>query len=228
MTSTADMAASVMSMHWLDTHQSLILAIGIGIIVVALLLLMRAIVRILRQGRRAMFGAHPVMGPPEFVNSSDGGLVLVVSFANASVDPAVDFRARVRTDGASIAAPTQQITLFGFGAAPEASRVRMTFDWPVGTLEAQVTISWHWTDGAGEWDDRWSGQLRVPLPELPPAPETIPTSGIDLEDFGRPDDPLFGKEAAEEPTAAREPRIDPLSQIRGGTAKTPKPSESGE
>jgi len=164
---------------------------------------MVALTKVLRQGRRAMFGAHPVIGPPEFGTSTDGGLVLIVPFANAAAAPAYRFSARVKADRAHAGAPPGTVTLFGYGADPEANRVRIAFDWPVGILDADVAVTWNWHDASGAYDGSWHGHLRVPEPELPD----------ELEPHGTTDEPA--------------PQTDPLSRISSGTAKTSPPGESG-
>src|SRR5208282_5793044 len=76
--------ASVFCMHWLNTHQPLIETIAIGVLALVAIIVLVALVKVLRQGRRAMFGAQPVIGPAEFASAADGGLALVVPFANAA------------------------------------------------------------------------------------------------------------------------------------------------
>lgn len=182
-------------MHWLETHQALVAAIAVVTLVVFALILLIALTKVLRQGRRAMFGAHPVIGPPAFGTSTDGGLVLIVPFANAAAAPAYRFSARVKADRAQAGAPPGTVTLFGYGSDPEANRVRIAFDWPVGILDADVTVTWNWQDAAGTFDGAWHGHLRVPEPELPDELEL--------------DQPADGVPR----------RTDPLSTITGGTAK---------
>ena len=153
-------------MHWLDTHQGLVETAAIAALVLVLLIVLIALVKVLRQGRRAMFGAHPVIGPPEFGTSVDGGLVLIVPFANAAVSPAYRFSARVKADRVDAGAPAGSVTLFGYGSDPEANRVRIAFDWPVGILDADITVRWSWRDNSGANDSSWRGHMRVPEPEV--------------------------------------------------------------
>ena len=212
-------------MHWLDTHQALVAAIAVGVLVLFALFLLIALIKVLRQGRRAMFGAHPVIGPPAFATSTDGGLVLIVPFANAAPAPAYRFSARVKADRADAGAPAGTVTLFGYGADPEANRVRIAFDWPVGILDADVTVTWSWRDASGRYEGDWHGHLRVPEPELPDESDLFAAGG--KQDGGAGDDTV-GNPAADRDAVAHEPRVDPLSEIRGGTAKAPKPAEPGK
>lgn len=221
--------ASVSRMHWLTAHQALVETVAVAVLVLVLIVVLIALLRVLRQGRRAMFGAHPVIGPPEFLNASDGGLVLVVPFANAASAPATRFAARAKADRVSAVAPKGSVTLFGYGAEPDANRVRIAFDWPVGILDAEVIVTWSWEDASGGYDGRWQGHLRVPQPDLPPDMEVdsaVPEAVI--EDPSGPADPGPGDPRADPMPVAGDPHIDPLSQIRGGTAKTAKQSEAGE
>jgi hypothetical protein len=225
----ADNLASVSDMHWLTAHQALVETVGLAVVALVAIAMMIALRRVLRQGRRAMFGAHPVIGPPEFSNASDGGLVLVVPFANAAAEPATRFSARVKADGVAGGAPKGSVTLFGYGAEPDANRVRIAFDWPVGILDADVVVSWTWRDASGAYDGRWHGHLRVPQPEMPPDMEVGSAASDPLvETTSGPADPGSGKPGTDPVPVATKPRIDPLSRIRGGTAKAPKRPESGQ
>ncbi len=221
--------ASVSRMHWLTAHQAFVETVALAVLVLIVVVVLIALLRVLRQGRRAMFGAHPVIGPPEFLNASDGGLVLVVPFANAASGPAMRFAARAKADGVWATAPKGSVTLFGYGADPDANRVRIAFDWPVGILDAEVVVTWNWQDASGRYDGRWKGHLHVPQPDLPPDAEVesdVPRAVI--EDPGGPTDPGAGDPWADPMPVAGDPRVDPLSHIRGGTAKTAKQSEAGE
>jgi len=212
-------------MHWIDSHQALAATVALGVLAIAGILVFIALVKVLRQGRRAMFGAQPVIGVPEFGNADDGGLVLVVPFANAATAPAYRFSARVKADRVQAGAPTGSVTLYGYGTDQSANRVRIAFDWPIGILDADVTVTWSWQDASGSYDDSWSGHLRVPEPDMPDeSPGTVPHA----DDAAGPT-PEPGWQPAGEPDAVPEgPRIDPLSHIRGGTAKSAKPAEPGQ
>jgi hypothetical protein len=129
----------------------------------------------------------------------------------------------------SATAPKGSVTLFGYGAGPDANRVKIAFDWPVGILDADVVVTWRWRDASGSYDGRWHGHLRVPQPELPPdmeldssAPDVIP------ETTRGPSDPAAGDPGADPVAVGGDRRIDPLSHIRGGTAKTAKQPEAGQ
>ncbi len=221
--------ASVFCMHWLNTHQPLIETIAIGVLALVAIIVLVALVKVLRQGRRAMFGAQPVIGPAEFASAADGGLALVVPFANAAAANAYRFTARVTADRVSTDAPTGPVTLFGYGADPVDNRLRIPFEWPVGILDAEVTITWTWHDAAGDWDGRWRGHMRVPHPDFPDdlAGDSAPAD-VPVENAGRPPDDAAGDPAAETASVAGEGRVDPLSHIRGGTAKHPKHTEAGQ
>ena len=212
-------------MHWLDTHQALVAAIAVGVLVLCALFLLIALVKVLRQGRRAMFGAHPVIGPPVFATSTDGGLVLIVPFANSAPAPAYRFSARVKADRADAGAPPGTVTLFGYGADPEANRVRIAFDWPVGILDADVTVTWSWRDASGSYEGSWHGHLRVPEPDLPDESDPFRTGG---QRTGGAGNDAVGDRVPDRGAVPKEPRVDPLSQIRGGTAKATKPAEPGQ
>ncbi len=216
---------SVWAMHWLDTHQGLVETIAVAALVLVLIIVLAALVKVLRQGRRAMFGAHPVIGPPEFGTSVDGGLVLIVPFANAAAAPAYRFSARVKADRVDAGAPAGTVTLFGYGADPEANRVRIAFDWPVGILDADITVRWSWRDDSGSYDGSWHGHLRVPEPDMPD--DSDPFAVLRQDDAGT-DDQRLREDASDPGTVAHEPRVDPLSHIRGGTAKPGKPAEPGQ
>jgi hypothetical protein len=212
-------------MNWLDTHQGLVETAGIAVLVLVLVIVLVALVKALRQGRRAMFGAHPVIGPPEFGTSVDGGLVLIVPFANAAASPAYRFSARVKADRVDAGAPAGTVTLFGYGADPEANRVRIAFDWPVGILDADITVRWSWRDDSGTYDGSWRGHMRVPEPDMPD--DSDPFAALREDDGDAGDE--APREATPDPAAvAHKPRVDPLSHVRGGTAKSAKPAEPGE
>jgi hypothetical protein len=215
-------------MHWLDTHQPLVETIAVGVLALVTIIVLIALVKVLRQGRRAMFGAQPVIGPTAFISEPDGGLTLVVPFANAAAANAYRFTPRVITDRVSTGAPTGPITLYGYGADTADNRVRIPFEWPVGILDAEVTITWTWHDAAGDWDGAWQGHMRVPHPELPDELADGSAGGAPAEDAGGPADDPAGDQRAEAVPIAGEPRVDPLSHIRGGTAKTAKPPEAGQ
>jgi len=216
-------------MHWLDTHQPLVETIAVGVLALVTIIVLIALVKVLRQGRRAMFGAQPVIGPTEFLSAADGGLTLVVPFANAAAANAYRFSARVNADRVSTGAPTGPVTLYGYGADPADNRVRIPFEWPVGILDAEVTITWTWHDAAGDWDGVWRGHMRVPHPELPDELEGASTgAAAPVEDAGGPADDPAGDQGAEAVSVGGEPRVDPLSRIRGGTAKQVKPPEAGQ
>ncbi len=212
-------------MHWLDTHQGLVETAAIAVLVLVLLIVLVALVKVLRQGRRAMFGAHPVIGPPEFGTSVDGGLVLIVPFANSAASPAYGFSARVKADRVDAGAPAGTVTLFGYGADPEANRVRIAFDWPVGILDADLTVRWSWRDDSGSYDSSWRGHIRVPEPDMPD--DSDPATALGEDDRG-PGDQSPRDVATDPASVAREPRVDPLSHIRGGTAKPAKTAEPGQ
>jgi len=221
--------ASVWCVHWLDTHQPLVETIAVGVLALVAVIVLIALVKVLRQGRRAMFGAQPVIGPTEFVSGVDGGLTLVVPFANAAAANAYRFTPRVTADRVSTGAPTGPVTLYGYGADPADNRVRIPFEWPVGILDAEVTITWTWHDASGDWDGLWRGHMRVPHPELPDEfGGESPGAATPVEDARGPADDTAGDHAAEPAPVAGQPRVDPLSHIRGGTAKQPKPPEAGQ
>jgi hypothetical protein len=212
-------------MHWIDSHQGLVAAIALGVLAIAGILVFIALVKVVRQGRRAMFGAHPVIGVPEFGNADDGGLVLVVPFANAAASPAFGFSARVKADRVQAGAPAGSVTLYGYGADPAANRVRIAFDWPVGILDADVSVRWSWRDASGSYDDAWRGHLRVPEPEMP---DELPGADPTADDHPGAAAEGAGQVAAHAIAATDSPRVDPLSHIRSGTAKAAKPAESGD
>jgi len=214
--------------HWLNTHQPLVESIAVGVLALVAIIVLIALVKVLRQGRRAMFGAQPVIGPTEFVSDDDGRLTLIVPFANAAAPNAYRLTVRVTADRVPAGAPTGPITLYGYGADAADTRVRVPFDWPVGMLDADVTIAWSWHDAAGDWDGVWRGDMRVPHPELPDEGDGLPGTGATIEDAGRPADDPPGDQVADTVPSAREPRVDPLSRIRGGTAKHSKPAEPGQ
>lgn len=221
--------ASVSVMHWLNTHQPLIETIAIGVLALVGIIALTALVKVLRQGRRAMFGAQPVIGRSEFAAAADGGLTLIVPFANATAANAYRFTARVTADRVATHGPTGPVTLWGFGADPSDNRIRIPFEWPVGILDAEVTITWSWHDAAGDWDGTWRGHMRVPHPDLPDDLED--GSGLahaPVEDSGRPADDPARDDGAEAAPVAGEGRVDPLSHIRGGTAKQAKQDEPGQ
>jgi len=216
-------------MHWLDTHQPLVETIAVGVLALVAIIVLVALVKVLRQGRRAMFGAQPVIGPTEFVSEPDGGLVVVVPFANAASANAYRFTARVTAERVSTGSPTGPVTLYGYGADPADNRVRIPFEWPVGILDAEVTITWTWHDAAGDWDGVWRGHMRVPHPGLPDRhDEGLPLLAVPAKNSGRPSDDTAGDPAADAAPIAREPRVDPLSHVRGGTAKHAQQGEAGE
>jgi len=216
-------------MHWLDAHQALVETVAVGVLALVTIIVLVALVKVLRQGRRAMFGAQPVIGPIDFVGVSDGGLALVVPFANAAAPNAYRFTARVTADRVSVTAPTGPTTLFGYGAAPADNRVRIPFDWPVGILDAEVTIAWTWHDAAGDWDGRWRGHVRVPHPELPEELEGGSLGpAASVEHASGPADEPAGDAGTDAASVAGNPRVDPLSHIRGGTAKQAQQAEAGQ
>jgi hypothetical protein len=223
-------------MHWLDAHQPLVETVAIGvmvlfslILVIALGRVLRALGRVLRQGRRAMFGAHPVIGPPNFAYAGDDGMVLIVPFSNAAAAPATHFAARVTADGVAAVAPSGTVTLFGHGADAAADHIRLPFDWPVGILDAEVTITWTWRDASGEYDGQWQGHLRVPEPDMPSDP-ALGSVGEDphVDLAGAPGHPSAGDAGADAPPVSDTPRVDPLSHIRAGTAKPAQHPEPGQ
>jgi hypothetical protein len=212
-------------MHWIDSHQALVAAIALGVLAVAGILVLIALVKVLRQGRRAMVGAHPVIGVPEFGNADDGGLVLIVPFANAAPSPAYRFSARVKADRVHAGAPAGSVTLFGHGAEPTASRVRIAFDWPVGILDADVAVTWTWSDGSGSHRDSWRGHLRVPEPDMP---DDSGLAESPADDPARAAGDALGHNPGDTVAMADSARVDPLSHIRGGTAKSAKPAKPGQ
>lgn len=214
-------------MHWIDAHQPLVETIAVAVLVLVTIAMLVALRRVLRQGRRAMFGAHPVIGPPEFAAASDGGLVLVVPFSNAAVEPASRFSARVSADGVRAAAPPGSVTLFGRDAGLDADKVRIAFDWPVGMMNAEVRVTWSWSDPSGSHEGSWRGHLRVPQPDLPPDREpSSPAVDTGVEASSGPGEPDPGDPGADAGAVAGNPRVDPLSHIRAGTAKASERSEA--
>jgi hypothetical protein len=221
--------ASVSGMHWLNAHQPLVETIAIGVLALVAIIVLIALVKVLRQGRRAMFGAQPIIGPTELISATDGGLVLLVPFANGAAPNAYRFVATVTADRVPLSAQTGPVALFGYGAHPADNRVQIPFDWPVGILDAEVTITWTWHDAAGDWDGAWRGHIRVPHPEMP---EELHggsgASGPFIEDAGGPSDQAHGDARADVPPIAGKSRVDPLSHIRGGTAKQAQHPEPGQ
>src|SRR3974390_324763 len=216
-------------MHWLDTHQPLVETIAGGVLALVAIIVLLALVKVVRQGRRAMFGAQPVIGPTEFISEADGRLRLVVPFANAAAANAYRLTARLITDRVSTGSPTGPVTIYGYGAEPADNRVRIPFEWPVGILDAEVTVTWTWHDAAGDWDGVWRGHMRVPDPALPDELESaLAAAATSAEDAGGPTDDPSGDQPGEPAAVAGEPRVDPLSRIRGGTAKKAKPPEPGQ
>lgn len=226
---TSSNPASVSVMHWLNAHQPLVETVAIGVLALVAIIVLIALVKVLRQGRRAMFGAQPVIGPTELVSGTDGGLVLLVPFANAAAPNAYRFRARVMADRVPLSAQTGSVALFGYGAHPADNCVQIPFDWPVGILDAEVTITWKWHDAAGDWDGTWRGHVRVPHRELPDDLDggSLAT-GVSVEHAGGPADEPAGDARADTPPEPGESRVDPLSHVRGGTAKQAKQPEAGE
>ena len=169
------------------------------------------------------FGAAP---SPEAPQAPQRVADLVVAAATRLPEAAALI---VTADRVPLSAQTGPLALFGYGAHPADNRVQIPFDWPVGILDAEVTITWTWHDAAGDWDGAWRGHIRVPHPEMPDElGGGSGASGPFVEDTGGPAHQATGDARADAPPIAGESRVDPLSHIRGGTAKQARHPEPGQ
>lgn len=160
---------------WIDTHQPLVTAGATAVLALAGLVLAVLVLRALRQGRRALVGAAPVIQPPVLVPGREGGLALEVALRNTSAWPAQDLRVVAKADRRALPGGVDGVSLFGAGAPGGADVFRVRFAWPVGVLDAGVRVRWDWHDGAGDHHALWEGDVRVPQPALP---GEGPTGGI--------------------------------------------------
>jgi hypothetical protein len=161
---------------WLDEHEALVVAASAVTLALVAAVLALLVLAALRQGRRALLGARPVMRPPSFQAGPAGGLVLVVPIVNLAEHPATALRAEARVDGRRIPGGAAGDVVFGTEPGPLGAPGEQParFDWPVGVLEAEVRVRWRWRDGAGAHSERWQGHLRVPQPAMPGAGGTPP------------------------------------------------------
>lgn len=162
-------------MDWFDTHQALVTAAASAVLALVAVVVAVLVVRALRQGRRALVGAAPVMQPPRLVPGREGGLALEVVVRNMSDWPAQDLRVVAKADRRPLPGGVDAVSLFGAGAAGGADECRVRFPWPVGVLDTGVRIRWDWHDGAGDHHALWEGDVRVPQPAMP---GEGPTAGI--------------------------------------------------
>lgn len=161
-------------MTWLEDHQALFAAAGTLALAIVAAALAVAVWRALRQGRRALIGADPVMQTPALVPSEDGGLVLHVRLRNVAPHPAMGLAVSARVEGEEIAGRLDDPTLWGTGTADVPRTGGARFTWPVGVLDGDLEVRWSWTDGAGRHRGRWTGLVRVPHPPLPEDDATPP------------------------------------------------------
>ncbi|HWH31688.1 MAG TPA: hypothetical protein VNU01_03350 [Egibacteraceae bacterium] len=153
---------------WLDAHATELAAGGALALALVGSVLAVLLARMLRQGRRALLGAQPVLRATRIVPGPAGGLRLEVGIENMAAWAAQDVSVGATVEGRPLEGGLTGAS--AFGVSPDgatAHGLRASFSWPVGVLDAAVEVRWSWRDGAGRHRAAWRGHLRTPAGGLP-------------------------------------------------------------